>query len=350
MKPADQIKYWVNRTRDVIRIQQKSYSTEKDYCGWLPRYFDYTTRLAKGFSHEQKAEKFLTHLALDCNVSDATQTAAFFAILFFYKHVIRKPLENVDSFRATRSQHIRLAPAISDTHRLLDALPDVSGYPTNLIGRILYSRGLRVREPLNWRMKDIRFGDRKLVIMAGKGKKDRVVHLDDWMVKPLQRQMVAALLVWESDVRNGVPLEIPNQLSKKYPDYKFSKHWAWVFPGKHTCEHPRTGEIVRFHMHPCYVQRAFKIASRKTGVLAIPHQMRHAHATHLLETNLVSVSSLQAEMGHVDPRTTLGYCHGEALGVPDPSILGHREPVIMIETTPPHRMISPIPRLNFKNP
>ena len=331
MKPADQIKYWVGKTRDVLRTQHKSYATEKDYCGWLTRYFAFTTRLASGFSHEQKAEKFLTHLAVDCNVSDSTQSSAFFAILFFYKHVVRKPLEKVDSFRATRSQHVRMSPTISDTHRLLDALPDVSGYPTNLIGRILYSRGLRVREPLNWRMKDVQFEGRKLFIMAGKGKKDRVVRMDDWMVEPLQRQIIAALLVWESDVRDRLPLEIPNLLAVKYPDYKFSKHWAWVFPAKHSCEHPRTGETVRYHMHPCYVQRAFKIAGRKTGVFAIPHLMRHAHASHLLESNLASIKALQEEMGHVDPRTTLGYCHADALSVPDPTILAQNRNVITIE-------------------
>jgi integrase len=68
--------------------------------------------------------------------------------------------------------------------------------------------------------------------------------------------------------------------------------------------------------------------------------MRHAHATHLLESNLASVSALQAEMGHVDPRTTLGYCHGEALGVADPTILGRRDSVISVDTTPKIRMIA----------
>ena len=329
MKPQEQIEFWVNRTREVIRLQNKSLATERDYCQWLRRYFAFTTKLAKGFTPEQKAEKFLTWLAVDQDVSGTTQNAAFFAIVFFYKNVVQKPLGNLDCIRAQRRECVRTAPPMDDTLRLLAALPDVSGYPTNLQGRILYSRGLRVCEPLNLRLKDVRFGDRKLILIAAKGNKDRVVRLDEWMIEPLQRQMVAALLVWESDCRNGIPLEIPNQLAKKYPETRFSKHWAWLFPAQQTCRHPRTGEIVRYRQHECYLQRAFKIARQRTGVMATPHNMRHAHATHLLESGAASVSALQKEMGHVDPRTTMGYCHGEALSVPDPQAIAVRRQALM---------------------
>jgi len=37
---------------------------------------------------------------------------------------------------------------------LLQAVVDVGGYPTNLVARLLYRRGLRVTEPLNLRIKD----------------------------------------------------------------------------------------------------------------------------------------------------------------------------------------------------
>lgn len=341
MTANEQIDHWVAKTRDILRVQNKSYQTEKDYCGWLRRYFTFTTKLPKGFTAEQKFEKFLTHLAVDQDVSGATQDSAFFAILYFYKNVVRKPLENIDCLRAEKRERVRTAPPLADTHRLLAALPDVSGYPTNLIGRILYGRGLRVSEPLNLRMKDVRFAERKLIIIGGKGKKDRVVKLDEWMVEPLQRQMVAALLVFESDCRNKIPLEIPNQLAKKYPETLYSKHWAWVFPGRQPCRHPRTGEIVRYRMHQCYVQRAFKMARQRTGVLAVPHEMRHAHITHILENGLASVSALQKEAGHVDPRTTLGYCHGEALSVPDLTMLQPRGDFITIGP-------AQVPRLEFQ--
>lgn len=312
-------------------MQHLSYSTERDYCGWLRRYFAFTTKLPKGFTPEQKAEKFLNHLANVCDVSGQTQDGAFYAILYFYKNIVRAPLKDVQCLRPVKRHVVRTAPCISDTHRLLAALPDVAGYPTNLQGRILYGRGLRVCEPLNLRLKDVRIADRKLVLIAAKGNKDRIVRLDEWMVEPLQRQMIVALTVWEADCRNQIPLEIPNQLAKKYPDTRFSKHWEWLFPAKQTCVHPRTGEVVRYRQHECFLQRAFKIARQKTGVMATPHNMRHAHATHLLESGMTSVKALQEEMGHVDPRTTMGYCHADALSVADPMLLQPRQTIITVQ-------------------
>ena len=311
-------------------MQNRSLSTERDYCGWLRRYFAFTTKLPPGFTPEQKAEKFLNHLANVENVSAQTQDGAFYAIIYFYKNVVRTELKAIQFLRPAKRQAVRTAPPIGDTQRLLAALPDVAGYPTHFQGRLLYARGLRVCEPLNLRMKDVRFEDRKLILIAAKGNKDRVVRMDEWMVECFQRQMVAALLVWESDCRQRLPLEIPNQLAKKYPETRFSKHWAWVFPGHQPCKHPRTGEMVRFRQHECFLQRAFKIARQKTGVFATPHNMRHAHATHLLESGLTSVKALQEEMGHVDPRTTLGYCHADALSVPDPTLLQARQTYITI--------------------
>lgn len=332
MKSAEQIELWVSKGIEVIRFKRESYATEKQYSAWWRRYFRFTTRLPKGFPPEQKAEKYLTHLALVENVSGSTQDNAFHAIIYFYKHVVKQELKNINSIRAKKVVHLRRAPSVADTHLLLDALPDVGGYPTNFIGRVCYTRGLRVTEPLNIRLKDLNWEQRQIFIVGAKGGKDRVVRMDEWMVEPFQRLVVRALLVWESDVRNGVPLEIPNQLAKKYPETKFSKHWAWLFPAHKPCIHPRTEELVRYRMHECNVQRAFKIGRQKTGVMAVPHEMRHAHATHLLDAG-VSVKALQVEMGHVDCRTTMGYCHAEATSVPDPNLI-LRNPVMMVPALP----------------
>lgn len=167
--------------------------------------------------------------------------------------------------------------------------------------------------------------------------------MDEWMVEPLKRQMIVALSVWESDCRNQIPLEIPNQLAKKYPETRFSKHWAWLFPGKQPCRHPRTGEIVRYRQHECFLQRAFKIGRQRTGVMAVPHEMRHAHATHMIEAG-TNPKALQEEMGHVDIRTTMGYCHADALSVPDPNFIAqHRPSIVAVRALQPAR-------IEFQNP
>jgi site-specific recombinase XerD len=70
-------------------------------------------------------------------------------------------------------------------------------------------------------------------------------------------------------------------------------------------------------MHEANVQRAIREARRKIGVMILPHELRHAYATHSLDRG-VNIKALQEAMGHKQIETTLGYCHADALSVPSP--------------------------------
>ena len=321
MNRRDQlIKAQVERARAVIRRQHKSIATESCYCGWLWRYFRYCFTLPGEMQSEKRFEAFLTMLARDKDVAASTQNQAFNAILFFYRDVEQKPIGNVDALRATRPSHIRHAPSEQVTDQLLAVIKDVGGYPTNLICRMLYGCGLRVKEPLNVRIKDLQFDGRNgphVFILGAKGGKDRVVNLPLLLVPEIQQQIVVARSIWEQDCRNKIPLELPHQLAKKYPETRFSWQWEWLFPQHYPCKHPRTGEIVRFHMHEANVQRAVKAARQKVGVFVTPHNFRHAYGTHLLERG-ANIVALKDAMGHEQIETTAGYCHASALSLPSP--------------------------------
>ncbi len=306
-----------DRTRAVIRRQQKTISTEQTYLRWLKQYMAAIRPMPQNLSSEQKLERFLTDLALKKNVSAATQNQAFNAILFFYKDVLAMPLKNVDALRATRPSHIRHAPSVEETRALLTAVKNISGYPTNLITRMLYGCGMRVTEPLNLRIKDLQFDTSRVFIMGGKGRKDRVIALPCSLAEELKSQLDYSRAVWKRDCENKLPLEIPNQLGVKYPEYKFAWNWAWVFPSHWPCEHPRTGEMVRYRMHEANVQRAIKEARRRIGIMVLPHELRHAYATHCLERG-TNMKALKEAMGHANIETTAGYCHSEALSVKSP--------------------------------
>ncbi len=70
-------------------------------------------------------------------------------------------------------------------------------------------------------------------------------------------------------------------------------------------------------MHEANVQRAIKYARRQLGIMVLPHELRHAYATHTLDRG-VNIKSLQEAMGHECIETTIGYCHAEALSVGSP--------------------------------
>ena len=181
----------------------------------------------------------------------------------------------------------------------------------------LYGSGLRVSEPLNLRVKDVRFERRELILKAAKNSKDRVVRLPEAVIPELQQQMRHARRVWQQDVQDGIPVTLPHQLARKYPEYQFSWPWAFVFPMHKPCKHPRTHETVRWRMMSNIVQKAVKFSRRRLGIQVVPHELRHAYATHCLDRG-VNLKALQEAMGHVQIETTAGYCHAEALSVASP--------------------------------
>lgn len=305
----------IRKLREVCRRQHKSLSTEESYAGWLKRYMSALGQMSAEWSSELKLERFLTELACFSRVSASTQNQAFNAIVFFYKDVLGMPLKNVDALRATRPDHIRHAPTVKDTFALLDRVGNVAGYPTNLIARLLYGCGLRVTEPLNLRIKDIR--DDRLFIMGGKGRKDRVVSLPDSLVLEVRAQMDFARAIWSKDKDSRIPVEMPDGLARKYPEYRFAWGWAWLFPSHQPCRHPRTQEWVRWRCHEANVQRAIKAARRALGIMVLPHELRHAYATHCLDRG-TNIKAIQEAMGHKQVETTIGYCHAEALSVKSP--------------------------------
>jgi len=307
----------IDKARDVMRRQHKAISTEETYLHWLRRYMAAIGQMPNELASEKKLERFLTELARAHDVSASTQNQAFNAILFFYKDVLGLPLKNVDALRASRPEHLRHAPTPAETRQLLATVRDVAGYPTNLITRLLYGCGLRVTEPLNLRIKDVQVRETKLFIRGAKGRKDRVVALPCSLAEEIRAQIAFARTVWQRDAQAKMPLELPHQLAAKYPEYRFAWPWAWVFPSRWPCKHPRTGQLVRYRMHEVNVQRAVKEARRRIGIMVLPHELRHAYATHTLDRG-VNVKALQAAMGHVDVNTTMGYCHAEACSVPSP--------------------------------
>lgn len=313
----------------VIRrkcTKSESKSTERTYCQWVRRYCDFVQALPPvqriTLESERKAELFLTFLAQKLDVAASTQNQALAALNFFYLHVIGERLKNVDALRATRPQQVREAVSQPETLRLLNAVPDVAGYPTRLIVRLIYGCGLRVSEPLNIRIKDLLNSERQVVIHGAKGGKDRVVNLPCSVQDQIIQQKVHAKKVFERDGQCKIPIWLPHQLARKYPEYQFAWAEAWLFPQRHPCADPRTGQIVRYHLHAANVQRAVKVARRASGVFATPHVLRHCYATHCLE-NGARLKALQEAMGHKYAETTMGYVHEEALSVRSPlEVLG----------------------------
>lgn len=302
--------------RNTIRLRHYSLSTEQCYADWLRRFMRYVVKLPAGLPSERKIESFLTLLAKD-DVAASTQNQAFNALLFFYQECLGQKLEGINALRAKREATVRRAPDVDEVRRLLAELRDESGYPVRLVTRLIYGCGLRITEPLSLRIRDLDLANSRLVIRRAKGGKDRVVPLPCSLAGEIQAQLKAARVIYERDLAAGVPIKLPSRMERKYPRAQASWHWAWLFPQAAPCRDPRDGRTVRWHQLESTVQRAVRSAGRRAGVEILPHELRHAYATHCLNSGQ-NPRAIQQAMGHKSLETTMGYLHAEALAVRSP--------------------------------
>lgn len=300
----------------MIRLRHLSLSTERCYLGWLERFIAWLEQSRRGGTSEQKIEAFLTRLAKG-GCAASTQNQAFNALLFFYTQVLRVELQKINSLRAVRPAMIRTAPTVGEIRQLFSTIEDVHGYPTRLIARMIYGCGMRVSEPLNLRVKDVEIGNSRLILRGAKGGKDRLIALPCSVVLELKTQLRAARVMWEADQRNRVPVKLPGLLEKKYPHWQFAWPWAWVFPSHKPCADPRSGKIVRWRCHEANVQRAVKASAQRHGLCLTPHHLRHAYATHVIQSG-ANIRDVQEAMGHAQMETTAGYVTPRALSVASP--------------------------------
>ncbi len=294
----------------VERLRVKHYSkrTEDTYVNWIKRYI-----LHHGKRHPREmgvaeVESFLTHLAVERNVSASTQNQAKSALLFLYKEVLEIELPWLDN--VTQAKAPKRMPVVLNKQEV-QALPNRLDGTLWLIGSLLYGSGLRVMECLRLRVKDIDFVKREILVREGKGFKDRVTMLPAALVEPLKQHLIKVQALHDEDLAAGFgEVYMPMALDKKYPNG--GREWAWqyVFPSIKRSIDPLTNKIRRHHADEKTVQRAVKKAAKGGNIikLATPHTLRHSFATHLLEGGY-DIRTVQELLGHSDVSTTMIYTH-----------------------------------------
>ena len=136
--------------RAAIRVHGYSRRTEKAYVAWIRRFVRF-----HGVRHprelgETEVSAFLTHLAVERNVSASTQNQALSAILFLYRKVLKTELGWLDDMvRARRPSRLPVVLTRSEVAGVIDQLSGTSW----LMGSLLYGAGLRVLECARLRVK-----------------------------------------------------------------------------------------------------------------------------------------------------------------------------------------------------
>ncbi len=76
--------------REVCRLRRYSPSTEASYLYWVVQFSTYMGKSTPSTVNSNHVRRFLSHLAIDRNVSASTQNQAFNALLFLFTHVLKK--------------------------------------------------------------------------------------------------------------------------------------------------------------------------------------------------------------------------------------------------------------------
>ncbi len=299
----------LQQLRDVIRRKHYSIRTEDTYVQWVKDYIRYHQLRHPAEMDEGHVVRFLTHLAVDRQVSASTQNQALNALVFFYKRVLDRPLGSLAGAARAKSQpHL---PVVFTRDEVVAVLNRLDG-TVWLVTALLYGSGLRLMEGLRLRVKDIDFERLALYVRAGKGGKDRVSMLPSDLVGPLTAHLGQVRVAFERDRERGVSgVHLPYALARKYPNAPFEWPWQWVFPSAEPSRDPRgNGETRRHHLLPELIQRHMRRALREANIdkRASPHTLRHSFATHLLESGY-DIRTVQELLGHADVKTTQIYTH-----------------------------------------
>ena len=139
---------------DEIKTRHYSRKTLQHYANWTRKFQSYLSHKDPAQLSSQDVKGYITYLAVQCKVSSSTQNLAFNALLFLYRHILKKDFgDHKDIPRAKKSTYIPVVLSRDEVREVLARL----GSPYQLIATLQYGCGLRCFEAVKVRVKDFNF-------------------------------------------------------------------------------------------------------------------------------------------------------------------------------------------------
>lgn len=290
-----------------IKFRHYSRKTLKTYALWSRQFQRYLKNKPPQELSSDDVKDYLTYLAVNCGVAASTQNQAFNALLFLYRHALKREFGILHGIpRAKKSLYVPMVLSRAE----IDAILQQLSHPHNLVVMVLFGCGLRLFECLQLRVRDFNFSAGKLTV-HGKGKKDRTVPIPETITTELEAQIKVVSRLHDLDLARGYDgVFLDDAVEKKYP--KAPKEFAhqWFFPQQSLTSVAESGERRRYHLHESDLQKALYFAVRKAKIpkKVTAHTVRHSFATHLLQAGY-DIRVIQTLLGHSSLKTTMIYTH-----------------------------------------
>ena len=254
------------RFLEDLQLRNCSPRTVEAYVGHVAHFARFFGRSPDQLGAEQVRE-YLLYLWHQRRLSASTVNQCRCALRFLYRHTLEKP-ECVVNMQFSRRP--KKLPVVLSREEVRDLLQATRRRRDRLALSLMYATGLRIGEAMRLAVRDIDSRRMVILVVRGKGNKQRQV--------PLSERLLGELRAWWCEHRNP----------------------TWLFPGQRPVK--PLGESV--------VQKAFQEAATRIGLTkgASTHTLRHTFATELLEAG-IDLITIQRILGHSNLATTAIYTH-----------------------------------------
>lgn len=249
-----------------LKLKDYSDNTIRTYLTMFKMFLQFYPDRDPEEMNDEQIREYLLFLVDKKNVSQSYQNQAINAIKYYYEQVLGRLTK---SYYLQRPKHASRLPQVLSEEEVTLIFSKVSNIKHRTILFLIYSAGLRISEAINLKITDIDSSRGLILVVAGKGKKDRTTLLSQTILLMLREY------------------------------YKRYKPRIYLFEGQFGDKYS-----------PESVQSVFRRALAESGIKkhATVHTLRHSFATHLLERG-TDLRYIQELLGHNSSKTTEIYTH-----------------------------------------